>query len=70
MLLAFLIDQVQEHACRVFQQARVAWKARIRLWEALRGRVSHRKYPDWATLMHGLANRGTAPEELESIKPP
>jgi RNase P protein component len=36
MLLAFLIDQIQEHACRVFQLAREHCKSRLYLWERFR----------------------------------
>ena len=35
-ILAFLIDQVQEHCCRVFQQARDAHYSRKAFWDRLR----------------------------------
>lgn len=51
MLLAFLIDQIQEHACRVFQRARERWRSRRYLWERLRGLVLNFYVPDWTVLM-------------------
>ncbi len=41
MLLAFLIDEIQELACRLFQAARGAYHARIVFWEKLRA-LTHR----------------------------
>ncbi|EAR22422.1 hypothetical protein [Nitrococcus mobilis] len=51
MLLAFLIDQIQEHACRAFQRARERWRSRRHLWERLRGLVLNFYVPDWTVLM-------------------
>jgi len=36
MLLAFLIDEIQELSCRLFQAARAAHHARTAIWEKLR----------------------------------
>ena len=36
MMLAFLIDQIQQHTCKVFQQILKDLKTRARLWDALR----------------------------------
>lgn len=51
MLLAFLIDQIQEHACRVFQQARARWRSRGPLWERLRALFLIFYIPSWEALM-------------------
>lgn len=55
MMLAFLIDQVQEHSCRLFQAARAYYRSRTTLWERLRGRVTDFYIPDWQTLWQSLA---------------
>lgn len=55
MLLAFLIDQIQEHACRVFQQAKARFHARTVLWERLRSLFLNFLFPNWETLLYILA---------------
>jgi len=55
MMLAFLLDQVQEHSCRLFQAARAYYRSRTTLWERLRGRVTDFYIPDWQTLWQSLA---------------
>ena len=57
MLLAFLIDEIQEIACRLFQAARAAYHARIVLWEKMRALVFTFKIHNWESLMRALANR-------------
>ena len=37
MLLAFLVDQVQEHTCLLFKAARNRFYSRMALWEEMRG---------------------------------
>lgn len=56
MLLAFLIDQVQEHACRLFQLARERWKSRHYLWERFRALFFTVYAPDWDALMSAWAD--------------
>jgi len=51
MLLAFLIDQVQEGFCRVFQAIRERYKSRRSLWEKLRGSFNNVKASDWEGFM-------------------
>lgn len=55
MMLAFLVDQVQEFSCRLFQAARAYYRSRTTLWERLRGRVTEFYIPDWQTLWQSLA---------------
>lgn len=64
MLLAFLIDQIQEQACRVFQQARERLRARTVLWERLRGLFLNFLIPNWEALMRTLAAPGARPAHL------
>lgn len=68
-LLAFLIDQANEHACRVFRQALASWHTRQNLWETFRGKFSGLCFPDWETCMAMMADPYWKPEELPSIKP-
>lgn len=50
MMLAFLVDQVQESSCRLFQAARNRFHARIVLWERLRNLFLDFDIPDWTAL--------------------
>jgi hypothetical protein len=54
-MLAFLIDQVQELRCRLFQAARQRFRSRTSLWERLRALVNDFYIPDWQTLWQALA---------------
>lgn len=56
MLLAFLIDEIQELSCRLFQAARAAHHARIALWEKLRALFFTFDIQNWESLMRALAN--------------
>ncbi len=49
MRLAFLVDQVQELSCRLFQAARAGFRSRTSRWERLRARVLDFYVPDWHT---------------------
>ena len=55
MMLAFLIDQVQELACRLFQAAHAYCQSRRRLWERLRACFTHFLIADWTALWRTLA---------------
>ena len=50
-MLAFLVDQVQEQACRVFEQARVRCRTKKGLWEQMRTMVQTFRLPDWETFL-------------------
>ncbi len=58
MLLAFLIDQVQEHACRLFQLARARWHSRRELWERFRALFLTVYVPSREALMCAWADPG------------
>lgn len=47
MMLAFLLDQVQESCCRYFQAARDRCHSRTELWEKIRGLFNHCLIDDW-----------------------
>ena len=66
MLLAFLIDEVQEMACRLFQAARNAYHARIVLWEKMRALVFTFRVHSWESLMRALADPGYFSMDLPS----
>jgi hypothetical protein len=51
MMLAFLVDQIQEHSCRVFQQARKSRGTKKTLWMQMRFMMSTFRIPDWQTYM-------------------
>jgi hypothetical protein len=54
MMLAFLIDQIQEHGCRVFQAALAKARSRARLWEQIRVRFLGFLVPDWEALWRSI----------------
>ena len=54
MMLAFLIDQIQQRCCRLFQAAVTAAKSKTRLWRKLRNRFDLCLIPDWETLYHSI----------------
>ena len=53
-MLAFLVDQVQELSCRLFQGARARFRSRTSLWERLRVLFSGFYIPDWRTLWEAI----------------
>ena len=55
MLLAFLIDQIQQHCCRVFQLARKKHHSKRNFWEQLRGLFIHYLIPHWEGFLSALA---------------
>jgi hypothetical protein len=69
MLLAFLIDEIQEFACRLFQSARATYHARTVLWEKLRALFFTFDIQNWESLMRALANPNSFRTELPDIVP-
>jgi hypothetical protein len=47
---AFLIDQIHQRCCRLFQAAVTAAKSKTRLWRKLRTRFDLCLIPDWEAL--------------------
>lgn len=50
-MLAFLVDQVQEQACRVYREVRTVKRTKKHLWEAMRAAMEFFRIPDWETMM-------------------
>ena len=50
MLLAFLIDQLQEHACQLYKTARKTIRVQKVMWERMRSVLQLVDIPDWETL--------------------
>lgn len=48
--LAFLVDQVQELGCHLFQAARQKFRSRTSLWDKMRGLFKEYFIPDWESL--------------------
>ncbi len=55
MMLAFLMDQVQQRRCSLFRAARAKAGSLRSLWERLRGLFSGFHVADWETLYRGIA---------------
>ncbi len=53
-LLAFLLDQVQELCCPLFQAARNRFRARTALWEKIRAMVTEHTISDWESLYQAI----------------
>ena len=56
MMLAFLIDQIQQRCCAVFRRARARAKRPKYLWEQVRSAFLLAAVPDWETL-YALATK-------------
>ena len=63
MMLAFLVDQVQELGGRLFQAARAHFRSRTSLWEKLRSFFTTSFIRDWSTLWTAIS-LGHKPAEL------
>ena len=61
-MLAFLVDQVQELGCRLFQAARARFHSRTSLWERMRALFTDFRIADWATLWRAIAEKYVGPE--------
>jgi hypothetical protein len=57
MMLAFLIDQIQEAACGMFQAALKSMKRRVRLWERMRSFFTLYVIESWSSLFETMKNR-------------
>ena len=58
MLLSFLIDQVQEHACPLFKAARKRKLRKTSLWAAMLTYLHEVEIPDWGTLWSTIGGLG------------
>ena len=57
MMLAFLVDQIQQRCCKLFGQALAAKKSKKNFWEKLRGLFLILQIPSWEALYSDLAFR-------------
>jgi hypothetical protein len=59
MFIAFEIDQIQEHCSYYFKKLKEALRAKIYIWEDIRGGFFNVVFKDWSELyLHVLANNG------------
>ncbi len=56
MLLAFLIDQIQQHCCSLFKRAVDTALSKSRFWREMRGLFLQYLIPHWEALFHGIAD--------------
>ena len=56
MMLAFLIDQVQESCCELFQQARNTFRTKIYLWKKMAALFLSYRIPDWDIFYLSIIN--------------
>lgn len=54
MMLAFLIDQIQQRCCRLFQAALTTADGKSRFWRKLRSRFDDFLIPDWETIFRSI----------------
>jgi len=54
-MLVFLVDQIQQLCCPVFQAARQKTGSKIRLWELIRSYFHHFVVPSMATILRAIA---------------
>ena len=68
MMLAFLIDQIQQRCCRLFRAAQAQAGRALYFWEKLRAMFLEFALPDWDTLYRSLAfgHRAPVPIPLDS----
>ncbi len=56
MMLAFLIDQIQQRCCDLFRRALNKAQSKTRFWNKVRGLFQHYLIPDWEALYRGIAD--------------
>lgn len=66
MLLAFLVDQAQEHGCAWFKAARQRFRSRTSLWEGLRALFCYCPVESWEVLWRAIAERPKMVVELDT----
>jgi hypothetical protein len=70
MMLAFLIDQIQEACCQYFRAARARFHTRTALWEKMRGMFREHLIGDWeafyAAIIWGYGRADLMPKGIRS----
>jgi len=69
MLLAFLIDQIQQRCCALFELARTKATRNRYFWERLRSKVFEYRLRSWETLYQSLAYGHRAVEPEPALPP-
>ena len=64
MMLAFLIDQIQQRCCQLFKQAQVKAQSKNRLWQKVRGMIDHYLIKDWEKLYGAIVYGVQAAEPM------
>lgn len=64
MMLAFLVDQVQELSCKLFKSARDKMKTKYGLWERIRGLLIDFKFPNWEMVLRKITGSVQLPCEV------
>ena len=62
MLLAFLVDQIQQHCCQYFQAAVKKQKYKCYFWQQLKGRFTYFRLHNWEMLFKSMVFQIKAPE--------
>jgi hypothetical protein len=65
-MLAFLIDQIQQRCCRLFQAALTAAESKTRLWRTLRNRFDPCLIPSWEVLYRSILHPPQIPLWLDT----
>jgi hypothetical protein len=55
MMLAFFIDQVQEHCCELFKGARNKFRIRVALWQRMKSLFLGFTIASWEDLFNAIA---------------
>ena len=67
MLLCFLIDQLQQHACQLYKTVRKKVRVQKVMWERMRSALQLVDLPDWETLWRLLGKPGSEKAMLEFV---
>ena len=67
-MLAFLLDQVQQHCCPLFQQARAHQKRNLYFWDSMRSLFRLYRIRDWRTFYLAMSGK-TKKSNLAELLP-
>jgi len=66
-MLAFLIDQVQQHCCPLFRKARERQRRNLYLWNRMRSLFQDFGIPDWRTYYLAMSGEMKKPELADML---
>ena len=61
-MLAFLVDQVQQHCCALFKRARTYQKRNLNLWNKMQRQFLEYRIRDWRSFYLAMSRRMNKPE--------